>query len=1690
MAPRKGNNSVKSSGSTSKKAEPLPDWVKSGGKPPPKDTGPTTTSYTRRDGTVVTQTHLFPPNTKTPINLLHERVQKTHQWNKVELRPHLLPGSQTAYTCSVILTKPNKADAAHPFRIELRPPHRLLGSSSNDGGAAHSDAHSGNSSNDGGVSLDAFYISVDSSEKAKHWGATYALFRLFSSQQFGRILPTLAGNEGGGPREYWAKMEAWLETPEAKSWLAKPAHADYLAADPFDAQAKRERELKERQIKETARAAAIEKGQAPIDSGHAGAKGSSKLSKAWAEAKEVRMASSLRELVERTIRGAMQVFGESALHAVDDDLGDSAQQVNTEENQSAFKYSSDTVSNALHTRGFRAGYVRSALRWLQNAATELNQSGPPSKAARDPLLAALRNGALSPTEAAVQYLVLYVPEEDLPPQLRPSAASDNFVSAAIGAGDREDDLAWRWCEDATVKEIKWPRKAVKSAVQDIRSWLSSQSISSSQKLDAAARRAFVTDVLLARLGGASDSDSATQTDKIFNNVRAALDATDDQIAEVQQVRDDERMAIEAVLGEERVKDVEDQPHTFDVSLTHFPGAKDSLPAHAHKEEVRLRFYSHALSLYPSADRPQNLPTFAVVSSTLPSYLCLALTKRLVEALSSKPDLVDILEAGLGGAFLGMVEELEGDAESAWWKVLDEPPSLDKVMAGLVKLSVQSEEAETNLAAAEDASTTSKPAARLRNVCPPKPLKRDVKVDQLLLAQHESLRRRPDHQDMIKTRQSLPAFNSREQILSFLSGNASTDNQREFAGRVLIVAGETGCGKSTQTPQYILEDAIARSEGSLCNIVVTQPRRVSAMGLAARVAAERGEEWNDSASGSSTVGTVGYAIRGERRASQHTRLLFTTTGVLLRRLSAGSDPDLRSVSHVVVDEVHERSIDSDVLLLELRELLRRNWTIKVVLMSATIQQELFVDYFGGAPCLQIPGRTFAVKDLYIEDVMGQLEGWEPSASLVAAGRYAEAQQKKREQAKKEQEATPGSKAQLKLRREAAQSDSRASTPASGGDESAPVREPNGSTDQKTTGAGKSTGLSAQRQLVLAGLQHSDRTDFDLLGAVVRHVVRQAERDEAQLGSNAKGGAILVFCSGVGEIRQATDAITRSVNSRVDVLPLHANLSPAEQRKVFQRPRPGHRKIVVSTNVAETSITISDISYVVDTGRVKETRYNPESGLTSLVEGWASRAACKQRRGRAGRVREGVCYKLFSRQTELDKLAKQTMPEMLRVPLENVFLQCKAMHADVDLREMLSKALSPPGMASMSSALQNLMEAGAMRSDQGFKSRLTALGKHLSNLPLDVRLGKLLVFGALFGVLSPMLTVAAIMSSKPLFVSPTRDNDAIARARKGFAIGTSDLLTDANAFNSWQLRSNKKMSHSELRDWCEANNLSQGTLRDIYSLRFELLGNLQDLGFAHRHQANEALPLPSLGPAAEEDMNKLQQSDCNALNLNMLRAILAAALWPSVVRIQMPAQQFSKSTSGTLLRDPEAKTIKYFDRVQGRLFLFNTSVNFDVTGYSSAYMSVFQKAVLKQSAPRGAIGGTQEKIMMRDANEVPTYALLLFGGKLTVNSAVGGISIGSAASSGVGASAEVDDSDDEDGQRLAASSSRSSSGWVKVRASARIAVLCSQLRSLLDAVLDDAVEDPETIAWDAKSNTHQAQVLKAIVALLTRDGVTDL
>jgi ATP-dependent RNA helicase DHX57 len=379
----------------------------------------------------------------------------------------------------------------------------------------------------------------------------------------------------------------------------------------------------------------------------------------------------------------------------------------------------------------------------------------------------------------------------------------------------------------------------------------------------------------------------------------------------------------------------------------------------------------------------------------------------------------------------------------------------------------------------------------------------------------------------------------------------------------------------------------------------------------------------------------------------------------------------------------------------------------------------------------------------------------------------------------------------------------------------------------------------------------------------------------------------------------------------VLPLHASLETREQKKVFAAPPSGKRKVVVATNVAETSITIDDIVAVIDSGRVKETSFDPANNMRKLEETWASRAACKQRRGRAGRVQAGKCYKLYTRNLEA-QMAERPDPEIRRVPLEQLCLAVRAMGIrDVGL--FLSRAPTPPEATAVEGAVALLRRMGALDGDE-----MTALGQQLAMLPADLRCGKLMVYGAIFGCLDDCVTIAAILSTKSPFLSPSEKREEAKQAKMRFARGDGDLLSDLRAYQEWDaMMADQGIQQRRVRQWCDENFLSFPTLSDISSTRSQFYTSLREMGIR-----------PTAPPSS-------------SISTPLLRALTASAFAPQLCRIQFPDKKFASSVSGAVELDPEARTIKYFSQDHGRVFIHPSSTMFDAQSFSgnAAFLSYF-------------------------------------------------------------------------------------------------------------------------------------------------------
>ncbi|KAI3433652.1 hypothetical protein D9Q98_003461 [Chlorella vulgaris] len=818
-----------------------------------------------------------------------------------------------------------------------------------------------------------------------------------------------------------------------------------------------------------------------------------------------------------------------------------------------------------------------------------------------------------------------------------------------------------------------------------------------------------------------------------------------------------------------------------------------------------------------------------------------------------------------------------------------------------------------------------------------------RVSERLHREQAQWRASEEGRQWLADRGRLPVTEVRQQLIEALSCHD-----------VVVVSGETGSGKTTQVPQYILEAAVEAGGGGACSVVCTQPRRIAAISVAQRVANERGEV----APGQQGC-KVGYHVRLDAATSRDTRLLFCTTGILLRRLAG--DPALLGVSHVLVDEVHERTLQGDFLITLLRDLVavRRAAAhpLKVVLMSATLDSALFADYFGGCPVLHAQGRTFPVEQRFLEDAY-QETGYVLDADSPAALRPQWDRGAQRRVAQ-----TAGSK-NLKA------------VQAGWGDALAggPPLNPHFSEEEL-----RGYSPLVERNIALLA---EDRIDFDLLELLVAHIDETAEADGVE-------GAVLVFLPGMGEIQELADRLCASRRFRANsswVIPLHSTVSPSDQQQAFRVPPAGVRKVVLATNIAETSLTIEDVVFVVDSGKLKERRYDASRGMSLLVEDWVSAASAKQRRGRAGRVRPGICYGLYTRGRYESRMRRYQAPEMVRVPLEELVLQIHLLRLG-KAGTFLAKVLQPPPDKSVAGAIRALQEVGALTAAE----ELTPLGLHLAALPVDARIGKLLLLSASLGCLAPALTIAACLSYKSPFTGGSQQ-DAADRARAALAAPgsrtiaagqQSDHLLMVAAVDGW-LAARSKGGHQAAREYSRRHFLSQQALEMLADMRWQYASMLADIGF---------VAAPGGGRGGGRTWMDARDAPFNryASHPAVVKAVLLAALYPNVA-----------------VMDDEAAPGKrpgWHDGI-GEVAIHPSSIchMLESQQYQRPYVMYLEKV-------------RTSRTFIRDCTVASPAAILLFGGALSV----------AHDSSYV----QVD-------------------GWLRIRAPAQTAVLVKRLRQALDAM----------------------------------------
>ncbi|CAN1772467.1 DExH-box ATP-dependent RNA helicase DExH1 [Linum perenne] len=740
---------------------------------------------------------------------------------------------------------------------------------------------------------------------------------------------------------------------------------------------------------------------------------------------------------------------------------------------------------------------------------------------------------------------------------------------------------------------------------------------------------------------------------------------------------------------------------------------------------------------------------------------------------------------------------------------------------------------------------------------PVPSQKDSAQEKLSLElkrKQDELRASNGVKEIQSFREKLPAFKAKAEFLK-----AVTENQ------VLVISGETGCGKTTQLPQYILEEEISALRGGTCSIICTQPRRISAISVAARVSSERGETLGES---------VGYQIRLESKRSALTRLLFCTTGVLLRQLV--QDPNLNGITHLLVDEIHERGMNEDFLLIILRDLLPRRPDLRLILMSATINADLFSKYFGNAPTIHIPGFTFPVAEFFLEDLL----------------------EKSRYRIQPESENMQGNSRRTKRRRD---QDSKKD----------PLTElfEDIDIDSHYKNYSPSTRLSLEAWT-------GSQLDLGLVEANIEYICR-----------SEGNGAILVFLTGWDEISKLLERIKGNRllgdQSKYLVLPLHGSMPTINQREIFDQPPPNKRKIVLATNIAESSITIDDVVYVIDCGKAKETSYDALNKLACLLPNWISKASAHQRRGRAGRVQAGVCYRLYPKVIH-DAMLQYQLPEILRTPLQELCLHVKSLQLGA-IGSFLGKALQPPDALSVQNAIELLKTIGALDDAE----ELTPLGRHLCTLPMDPNIGKMLLIGSIFQCLDPALTIAAGLAHRDPFVLPIdRKNEADAAKQSFAGDSCSDHIALVKAFEGYR---EAKRTRSE-RSFCWENFLSPVTLRMMEEMREQFRVLLTDIGFVDKSKGNGAF-------------NQYSQ------DMEMVSAVLCAGLYPKVVQCKR-----------------RGKRTAFYTKEDGKVDIHPASVNAGVHLFPLPYMVYSEK--VKTTG-----------IYVRDSTNISDYALLLFGGSLT-------------------------------------------------------------------------------------------------------------
>ena len=760
----------------------------------------------------------------------------------------------------------------------------------------------------------------------------------------------------------------------------------------------------------------------------------------------------------------------------------------------------------------------------------------------------------------------------------------------------------------------------------------------------------------------------------------------------------------------------------------------------------------------------------------------------------------------------------------------------------------------------------------------------------------AMKAHPTYNAIQAKRQTLPAYAYKDEVNKLVREN-----------QVVLISGETGCGKTTQVPQYLLEDP---ATGPTCRIVVTQPRRLSAVSVAERIASERCE----------TIGnTIGFNIRMESEKCKSTQVLFVTPGVLLRKLQ--NDPTLEEFTHIVIDEAHERDRFTEFLIIVLRDVCLRRQKLKLILMSATMHTNKLSSYFGGVPQVHLGGSVFPVQEFFLEDVLKVTDYLANAPSFDAKGttldkmnalvasrsEYHCAQctggpfrsseelgqhaafcftiapaevrvRLKRKKSTNIQELVSslqriisaevpeaskvavattssaikqlmGSKDKSKavnfdapegpqnLQEKADSDDEEGSTGSLDSDDEDVLADLEGTGSADVTMQNKQDALASQADsalpednVLLKQYQYQfddSQVDLDLILELLRYIFKS---------EYAKDGSVLVFMPGWDDISRMARLLQGEVDfggdRRFKIHQLHSGIPRKDQNLVFLPLAKGEHKIILSTNIAETSITIDDVAVVIDAGRMKEKVYDPHVKLAYLKSEWISQASARQRKGRAGRTRAGVCFHLFSSRRHTALPAFQDS-ELLRMPLEEIVLQAKILNvapgtgdAHDGVMTFLQKALDPPHVLSIVNAVELLKSISCLDAEE----RITTVGRAICKLPMNPRMGRMILIGSILGCGPAIVATAAAMGYRDPFVMPTSDqqrqscNRLKRQLTRGIPSDQVGLYRAMEGFNNaWS-----SYGPSRAYSFCDQNFLSRSTMMYLKDLVGQLRDTVREVG----------------------------------------------------------------------------------------------------------------------------------------------------------------------------------------------------------------------------------------------------------------------